>query len=223
MREELTEIVCIIDRSGSMAKVRDEAISGFNSFLEDQAAVPVEAALTLVRFDTEYEVMHNGTPIAQVPLLDETSFVPRGMTALYDAIGRTIDDVGGRLSKTPETERPAHVIVAILTDGHENSSSDYTSERVRGLIEHQQAAYDWDFVYLGANQNAFAESRKLGLAKESTRQWDSTSEGTMYALREMSTTVSAMRQPATPPDQPTRRRSSQRKSKTDSSQEAKSE
>ena len=102
MREELTEIVCIIDRSGSMAQVQDEAISGFNSFLEDQTAVPGEAALTLVRFDTEYEVVHNGTPIGQVPMLDESSFQPRGMTALHDAIGRTIDDVGGRLSKTPE-------------------------------------------------------------------------------------------------------------------------
>lgn len=219
MREELTEIVCIIDRSGSMSSVRDEAISGFNSFLEDQVAVPGEAALTLVRFDTEYEIVHNGTPITQVPMLDENSFEPRGMTALYDAIGRTIDDVGGRLSKTPEGERPAHVIVAILTDGLENASSDYTSKRVRSMIEHQQSTYGWDFVYLGANQNAFAESQRMGINRESTRQWDSTREGTVFALKEMSSTVLAMRRHNVPPDQGTeqqapRHRRSRRASRT---------
>jgi hypothetical protein len=225
MQEELTEIVCIIDRSGSMAQVKDEAISGFNSFLEDQVAVPGEAALTLVRFDTEYEIMHNGTPITQVPMLDENSFEPRGMTALYDAIGRTIDDVGGRLSKTPEAQWPAHVIVAILTDGLENASSDYTCNRIRTMIEHQQSTYNWDFVYLGANQNAFAESRRMGLNKESTRQWESTREGTVSALREMNSTVLMSRQLHIPPDQGTeqqapRRRRSRRTSRKASSREA---
>lgn len=219
METETTEIVCIIDRSGSMKPIQDEAISGINCFLEDQAAVPGNALLTLVRFDNEYEIVHDGVPIAEVPKLDERSFRPRGMTALYDAIGRTVDDVGRRISRTPRKERPGHVIVAILTDGLENASSDYTSHRVREMIEHQQSVYSWDFVYLGANQDAFSESRKLGLAKESTRQWDSTSEGTMYALREMSSTVSTMRQPVAP----TRRRNAQHKSKTGSSREAKSE
>ena len=198
MNQYLTEIICILDRSGSMKRVREEAISGINGFLEDQRAVPGNAILTMVRFDTEYEVIHNGTPIHQVPMLDETTYRPRGMTALYDAIGRTIDDVGHRLSKTPENDRPAHVIVAILTDGYENASSDYDAHRVREMIHHQQLKYDWDFIYLGANQNAFAESGKIGIRAQNTRQWESTSQGTTDVMREMSLTVRALRNTAMP-------------------------
>lgn len=206
MNKTLTELICIIDRSGSMEHVKQEAIAGINTFLEDQKAVPGDATLTLVRFDTEYEIIHNATPIAQVPPLDETTYQPRGMTALYDAIGRTIDDVGRRLSKTPEADRPAHVIVAILTDGLENASSDYTSDRVRQMIEHQQSVYGWDVIYLGANQDAFAESRKIGIVAQNTRQWQATSDGTLQVACNLSSMISERRSRSAPPSRKKRNR-----------------
>lgn len=193
MNETLTELICIIDRSGSMSRIRNQAIAGINGFLQEQAAVPGDARMTMVQFDNVYEPLHAGTPLAQVPLLNTSTYAPRGSTALLDAIGRTIDDVGRRLSKTPEPERPAHVLVAILTDGYENASTDYTGSQIRQMIEHQQTKYDWDFIYLGANQDAFAEGGAIGIKAFDTAQWDSTPQGTFAALHNMSAMVTERR------------------------------
>ena len=131
-----------------------EARNGFNAFLESQQKLPGEARLTLVLFDHEYIVAHDGVPIKDVPSLDEHTYVPRGTTALLDAIGRTINTIGERLDKAPEPERPGKVIVAILTDGLENASQEFKRKQIFKMIKHQREVYSWEFIFLGARQDA---------------------------------------------------------------------
>ena len=134
----LTEIVCVLDRSGSMQSVVDDAIGGFNKMLADQQAIEEgEANVTIVLFDHEYQVVAENTPVAQVKPLDYKSFVPRGSTALLDAVGRTIDDTGRRLASLPEAKRPGKLLFVILTDGHENCSRQYGYEQVSSMTKHQ--------------------------------------------------------------------------------------
>jgi len=130
LNTNLCEIGFVLDRSGSMNAMKEEAIGGINAFLESQQKLPGEARLTLVLFDHEYIVTYDGVPIKDVPPLDSHSYVPRGTTALLDAIGRTINTIGERLDKTPEPERPGKVIVAILTDGLENASQEFKRKEI---------------------------------------------------------------------------------------------
>ena len=160
MKADLTDITLVVDRSGSMASVREDAEGGVNTFITDQAKEPGEALLTLVQFDTEYEFLHKGVPVSQVPKYE---LVPRGMTALLDAVGRAINETGERLSKMPDQDRPSLVIFVVMTDGEENSSKEFTKAHIREMIEHQQNVYNWQFTFLGANQDAFAEAGGLGI------------------------------------------------------------
>jgi hypothetical protein len=160
MRSDLTDITLVVDRSGSMQAVQEDAEGGVNAFMEEQAKEPGEALLTLVQFDTEYEILHSGVPVGDVPHYD---LVPRGMTALLDAVGRAINETGERLAKMDEKDRPGLVIFVINTDGLENSSQEFTRDQIKEMIEHQQSQYNWHFTFLGANQDAFAEARHLGI------------------------------------------------------------
>ena len=193
MKEGLTEIVCVVDRSGSMHEVRSDAIGGFNAFLAEQKRLPGEARLTLVLFNHEYTPVHQGVPIASVPPLDESTYVPQGTTALLDAVGRTIEDVGKRLAATPEGERPSKVIVGILTDGLENSSTDYTRSRVLDLINRQRSVYKWEFVFLAANQNAIQEGAAIGIAAHDAMTFAATGLGTQKACLHLSAAVASYR------------------------------
>lgn len=163
MQNDLTEIAYVLDRSGSMQSLASDAIGGFNAFLDSQKQVEGRANFTLVLFDHEYLVIHKSTDIQQVPELDAKTYVPRGQTAMLDAVGRTIDDLGARLAAMPEADRPAKIIVAIFTDGLENASKDYTSTRVAQMIKHQQEKYSWEFLFLAANQDAVASAAKLAI------------------------------------------------------------
>jgi uncharacterized protein YegL len=191
----LTEIVCIIDRSGSMESIRTDAIGGFNAFLAEQQKLPGDAKLTLVLFDHEYILHLDGVPLQDVQPLDETTYVPRGTTALLDAIGRTVDDVGKRLGATPEDERPGKVIVVILTDGLENASRDYTHERVRALITHQSEKYSWEFVFLAANQDAIAAAGQIAIQPQNAVAFAATPAGVQGVLQEASARVTESRRP----------------------------
>ena len=162
MRANLTDITLVVDRSGSMSSIRDDAQGGVNSFVQKQAQEPDEALLTLVQFDTEYEFVHRGVPVKRVP---QYKLEPRGSTALLDAVGRAIHETGARLAAMPEPERPGLVIFIIVTDGQENSSREFTKAKVKKMIEHQQSVYDWHFTFLAANQDAFAEAGGLGIAQ----------------------------------------------------------
>jgi uncharacterized protein YegL len=161
MRSDLTDITLVVDRSGSMAQVREDAEGGVNSFIEQQAKEPGEALLTLVQFDTEYEFLYKGVPISQVPKYE---LVPRGMTALLDAVGRAINETGERLAKMNEQDRPGLVIFVVMTDGQENSSKEFSKTDIKAMIQRQQDTYHWHFTFLGANQDAFAEAGGMGIA-----------------------------------------------------------
>jgi uncharacterized protein YegL len=177
------EVICILDRSGSMESIRMDSIGGFNTFLDEQKAIKGEASLTLVLFDDKYEIVHDNINIQDVPPLDATVFVPRGWTALLDAIGKTVTTVGERLAKTDEALRPDKVIVVILTDGYENQSTEYNSEQIKEMIKHQQEKYSWEFIYLGANQDAFAVGGSLGIKGCNTCSFDATPAGARSASR----------------------------------------
>ncbi len=160
MRTDLTDITLVVDRSGSMQQVREDAEGGVNAFIAQQAAQPGEALLTLVEFDTEYEFLHQGVPISQVP---EYKLVPRGMTALLDAVGRGINETGERLAKLNEQDRPGLVIFVIMTDGHENSSREFTKAQIKEMVDRQQNEYNWQFTFLGTDQNSFDEAGDMGI------------------------------------------------------------
>jgi hypothetical protein len=161
MRGDLTDFTVVLDRSGSMETCRAEAENGLNHLIARQKEEPGSAVFTLVQFDTEYEFVHRAVPIRDVP---HCSLAPRGMTALLDAVGRSIAEAGDRLKTMPEPERPGLVVFVIVTDGQENSSHEFTKSQIKKMIEHQQSAYGWKFIFLGANQDAFTEAQGLGIA-----------------------------------------------------------
>lgn len=148
-----------------MGDIKDETISGFNCFLEQQKAAGDNATLTLVQFDTEStDVVHESKPILEVPELNRQTFQPRGGTPLLDALGQTIDSTGRALAAIPETNRPDKVVFVVITDGQENSSHHHTKQSVKEKLDHQAGKYNWQFVYLGANQDAFHEAGAVGIA-----------------------------------------------------------
>lgn len=147
--QNLTEIVAIIDRSGSMFSYVQNTIGGYNQFVEEQRKVDGKATITLVQFDDKYQVDYSGVDINDAKLLDEKTYVPRGNTALFDAVGKTINTIGERLANTEEDKRPGKVIVMIITDGEENSSTEFTQQQVSEMVKHQTDKYSWTFVFLG--------------------------------------------------------------------------
>lgn len=169
MRSDLTELCVLVDRSGSMSVCQEQAQAGLNKFIEEQKSLSGEANLTLVLFDTEYEFLYKGTPIKDVL---QVALVPRGGTALLDAIGRAINETGERLSKMDEKDRPGLVVFVILTDGEENSSKEFTAEKIKEMIEHQKNVYKWVFTYLGANQDAFKVAAKYGIGAASSANFN---------------------------------------------------
>ena len=164
MKKDFTQIILVLDRSGSMSSMAQATISGFNEFINRQRALPGDASLLAIKFDDQYEPLFDG-PLAQVPPLDNTTFVPRGMTALHDAIGKTIDDAGMKLAATQEDQRPDKVVFVILTDGLENASKIYNRDRIASMIKHQREKYSWEFVFLGANQDAILVGEALNIPK----------------------------------------------------------
>ena len=193
MKEGLTEIISIVDRSGSMQSILDDAIGGFNTFLAAQQRQPGEAKLSLILFDHEYQVVHQAVDIQQVEPLNQDTYAPRGSTALLDAVGKTIDAVGERLAATPESERPSQVIVSILTDGYENASQTYSKPKVAEMIKHQTEKYSWAFEFQAANMDAFAAAKELSIAPDRVVQFEATGEGVREAFVQQSQRISAMR------------------------------
>lgn len=178
-----TEIIFLLDRSGSMGGLEDDTIGGFNGFVKRQCQMEGETKLTAVLFDDEYEILWNGVDARVVNLTNDHYFV-RGCTALLDAIGKTILNVGSRLSKTREEERPEKVIFVITTDGMENASREFTYSKVKELIQHQQEKYNWEFIFMGANIDAAKEADHIGINTENAYHFEASSEGVekMYNL-----------------------------------------
>jgi len=193
MRDEFTDITVVLDRSGSMAAVADDTIGGFNQFLLDQKRAPGTGVLTLVQFDNEYEFVHTAKPLADVPPLSTATFVPRGSTALLDAIARAIGETHERIAKMHEVERPGVVIVVILTDGQENSSRETTLETVFARITEQQEKRGWKFIFLGANQDAIKSAARIGIGAAHSLSYAHTSHGSRSAFASTSKSVAALR------------------------------
>ena len=189
----LSEIICIIDRSGSMEFIRADAIGGFNTFLKEQQEVPGECKFTYTQFDTEYEVVHDGIDIKDMKPLTEETYVPRGGTALLDAIGRTVNTVGARLANTPEDQRPSKVIVVILTDGHENSSQEFSRDKIFEMITTQREQFQWEFVFLAANQDAIAVGAGLGIAAHAAANFSFDSAGMYQGYDNVSEAITSYR------------------------------
>ena len=184
-----TLIAMLLDRSGSMESIKSDTEGGFNAFIAEQRDEPGEAKVTLAQFDTDYEVVYANRPIADVP---PVQLQPRGATALYDGVGRLITDVGTELSALPEDERPGTVVVVVMTDGHENSSVEWTHEAVAAAIKRQESEYSWYFVFLGANMDAVAIGRRMGFDADRSMTYDANEAGVASAMA--STTVYVSRQ-----------------------------
>ncbi len=157
----LTHLYFLLDRSGSMQSIKDDTEGGFDAFIAEQRTQPGECRVTLAQFDDRYEEVYRDVPVAAVPPL---RLSPRGSTALLDSIGRLVVEAGERLAALPERERPGVVIVGIMTDGHENSSHELTHAQVKAMIERQTAEYSWQFLYMGADQDAIEVGSSIGVA-----------------------------------------------------------
>lgn len=200
MKSGLTYIIFVIDRSGSMESIRTDMIGGFNAFIrEQQAAKPGDCRVFAYKFDTVYEPMFEDKALAEVPELTKENYEPRGSTALYDSLAKTIVDIGARLAALPEDQRPERVLVVTITDGEDNSHlsgkefTKYTSAQVKEMVDHQRTVYSWDFVYIGANQDAWAVGGSMGYASSSTLNYVADSDGTAYAFDKLSKGVTSYR------------------------------
>lgn len=193
MNHHLTDITIVLDRSASMHVVREATVNGYNTFVREQAKLPGQALLSLVQFDDQYDTVYSGVECSQVKPLTEAAFIPRGNTALLDAIGRTIDTVGVRLDAMPEAQRPGKVVIVIHTDGMENASRRYTRSQVFEMITHQREVYGWDFVFLGANQDAIAAGAAIGVPAHSSLSYAHDDDGASAVMDAMSNYVGTVR------------------------------
>lgn len=183
MRQDLTDISILLDSSGSMQPLVHDTIGGFNSFLEEQKKLPGSAVFSLVSFNIEYRQICKAIPIRDASPLTDRDYVPGNNTALLDALGRLIDETGERLKNMPENERPGKVIFVIITDGQENSSHKFARKDIFERINRQRDVYKWDFVFMGANQDSFAEAGQIGVSSVNAINYTGDSRGTKNAYR----------------------------------------
>lgn len=195
MNENYTHISVILDRTGSMESIRDDTIGGFNAFLNEQKEQPETATLTLVQFDTQdpYEVIHQFTPINEVPELTRQTYVPRASTPLLDAIGRGINDLEHRLAKMEEPQRPSKVVLVIITDGQENSSREFRKDQIVKMIQQKQEQEGWQFVFLSADLEAINDAMAYGFQAKASMTYDKSTKGVSAAWTSLSSKIKAYR------------------------------
>jgi len=172
---EKTQIVCILDRSASMDNIIEEAIGGFNEFIKKQKELEDEATMTVALFDDQYELLYDNVNIKDVELFNRNSWSPRGLTALFDAVGKTINTVDDTHKKMKKDEVPEKVLVCIVTDGMENSSNEFNANSIKKLISKYEEK-GWSFIYLAANQDAFDVGTSFGISGGNTYTF--TADGT---------------------------------------------
>ncbi|GLX68617.1 vWA domain-containing protein [Paenibacillus glycanilyticus] len=178
MKANLTEIVFIVDRSGSMSGLEADTIGGYNAMLAKQQAMGGEARLTTVLFDNQYELLHDRLDIKAVSPMTEKEYFVRGATALLDAIGHTIQKIGNAQKHTSEPYRADKVLFVITTDGMENASREYDYGKIKALIERQKNVYGWEFIFLGANIDAVDVAGRFGIAPDRAQNYHADSAGT---------------------------------------------
>jgi uncharacterized protein YegL len=193
-KPKTTEIAFILDRSGSMEAHTGAAIAGFNEFLRDQQSVEGQARLTLVLFDDRIEIPIDNIPVSEVVELDTRTYTTRGSTALLDAIGETVDSFKVRTRDLPPESRPDQVIFAIFTDGEENASSRFTWKDIAGKIRRRQEKQGWQFLFLGANQDAIATAAQMNIHAHNAATASYSADGVQGSARAFSRKARAMRE-----------------------------
>ena len=193
MKKNLTELVMILDRSGSMGGLESDTIGGYNSMLLRQRETEGEVLVSTVLFDSVSEVLYDRVPLEKMPQMTEKEYFVRGCTALLDAIGGAIHHMGNVHKYAREEDRPEKTIFVITTDGMENASRQYSLEKVRQMVERQKEKYGWEFLFLGANMDAIETAGRFGIAPERAVNYNSDSAGTALNYEVLADTVCQMR------------------------------
>ena len=193
MRKNLTELVFILDRSGSMVGLEGDTIGGFNAMIEKQKQEPSEALISTVLFDNETEVIHDRVDLGKVERLTDREYYVRGCTALLDAVGGAIHHIGNVHKYAREEDRPEKTLFVITTDGMENASRKYSYDRVKKMIQRQQEKYGWEFIFLGANIDAAKEAARFGIREDRAANYHADSVGTAVIYEAMSEVVCNVR------------------------------
>lgn len=202
MKKGLTELVFILDKSGSMAGLEHDTIGGFNSMLQKQKDLDGECRITTVLFDNRYELLHDRIDIRAVSPMTEKEYQVGGSTALLDAIGRTIQKLAAVQRNTAEDYRAESVMFVIITDGEENASREYSAQKIRALIEHEKDNYGWEFVFLGANIDAVETAGRFGISADRAVDYVPDGAGTGLNFQMMSEAVATFRETKVMPQAP---------------------
>ncbi len=193
MKKNLTELVFILDRSGSMAGLEQDTIGGFNAMMKKQRREPGEALISTVLFDSESQVIHDRVPLDQVPVLTEEEYYVRGCTALLDAVGGAIHHISNVHKYARREDVPERTLFVITTDGLENASRRYSYEKVKAMIERQKKEYGWEFLFLGANIDAAREAARFGISADRAANYLADREGTGVIYETVSEAVCQVR------------------------------
>ncbi|NBJ16961.1 MAG: VWA domain-containing protein [Dehalobacter sp. 4CP] len=200
MKKGLTELVFILDKSGSMGGLESDTIGGYNSMLEKQKSVDGECHITTVLFDNNYELLHDRIDIKAVSSITKKEYAVGGSTALLDAIGRTIHKIGNAQKHTADDYRAEKVMFIIITDGEENSSREYSADKVKAQIERQKKNYGWEFIFLGANIDAVETAGRFGIPADRAQNYHADKEGVELNFRVMSEAVASFRECSAMPE-----------------------
>lgn len=200
MKKGLTELVFILDKSGSMGGLETDTIGGYNSMLAKQQEVEGRCLITTVLFDNNYELLHDRINIKAISPITEKEYNVGGSTALLDAIGRTIHKIGSVQKHTAKDYRAEKVMFVIITDGEENSSREYSADIIKKMIERQKTRYGWEFIFLGANIDAVGTAGRFGISADRAQNYHADSEGVELNFRVMSDAVATFRECSAMPE-----------------------
>ncbi len=198
MKKDLTEIVFILDRSGSMRGLEEDTIGGYNSLIDKQKKEEGEVYISTVLFDDQVEVLHDRVKLEEVKLITDKEYYVRGCTAFLDALGGAIHHIGNVHKYAREEDRPEKTLFIITTDGQENASRQYSYDKVKKMVECQQEKYGWEFLFLGANIDAVTEAGRVGIRADRAVKYECDSKGTMTNFKALNKAVSNVRCCATP-------------------------
>ena len=193
MQKNLTEIVFILDRSGSMAGLEEDTIGGFNAMIRKQRGEEGQALVSTVLFDNHTEVIHDRVDIQRISPMTRKEYYVRGCTALLDAVGKSIRHIANIHKYAREEDRPEKTVFVITTDGMENASREYSYEKVRRMIEHEKEKYGWEFLFLGANIDAAKEAARFGITEDRAANYHADSQGTAVIYEAVSEAVCSVR------------------------------